>query len=491
MRRKNNNNIKNYVIVCAGILCLIAIFAILFLSPSNNLHEVFDKGFTDDNANLGSEERVTVTPTMRPTSTPVPDVEVVLTPERVLDNLMPYVLNTETPYGYTVADEVSIEKSSLMEIAGIKERGRKIGIEDVSIGDVGVFSEYECICIGHDWEGNALFAYAADFSGGILPGGGIFVGYSREQKDSLLEGMYPVPCEVYYDCVDGTVPNELLFRLLRNCSGEAEEYADNMYLLGRIISEKNVDLFKNSVSPELMLEHNVRFSEKGLPEFLDRFLVCVGADEETDDFTLIVDNTYFISDYVFLSTEVLSLDGDSFLKKSGEWDVTLNSDGTVSPYLLFDLYKYIGYGFEQAQQMEYIYDADGNVVDYTITDIPVETGFFLEGEDGQCYYYDGERVTKVNPGQEMNEEEIKIASLGEWQYLLFADDGYFEVYDMRAYSEMPEEELLQLLLEFLQELNEVEREIQEEYDENYVPEEPYEDEGGYVVDPYDGSIVER
>ena len=82
-----------------------------------------------------------------------------------------------------------------------------------------------------------------------------------------------------------------------------------------------------------------------------------------------------------------------------------------------------------------------------------------------------------------------ITRLGEYQYMVTADDGYFEVVDVSAFKELTEKEIYEELENFRDKLNSEQRSYEEEYDEDYEPDEIYPDEEYVIIDPYDGSII--
>ena len=455
------------IMICAA--SVIAVLLIAFVL-------IFDKsGFKEIGTLVRPTEGVTSTPSVTATPgvpTEVPEITGSVEPSAaptqkpgglepgddivsatdVFNSITKYILEPEYRYG-TMVDGIQINESILNELAGIKTYGKKISVKEVSVGDIGFYGDSVCVCVCVDENGRAVFAYANPFESSFLPNGGIYLGYSLEQYDAMFYGMYPVPCDRYYDCADGVINTVQILQKAERYYETCSPYADALFGVGRMFSEKKASDIKSLVPEDLMREQNVKFEDGSVEEFLDRFASCAGADYLQDkDFCFIEKKIFELSSGIYLKVSLLNLTADNFLSEDGRWEVSVG-DSRIIPYPGYKLSDCTGYGFVRAKETVYHYDEDGNLTGYEYVDVVNREGTIIENEDGSRTYIGNGFSAELNEEQEFLTYDEPIVDLGNGQYLLRDKNGQYHSRDLSRYGELPPEVMEQILNKELQTVN--------------------------------------
>jgi len=374
------------------------------------------------------------------------------TAQDIVDRVLRYTLEKSYAYGMTSEQGMQIREDTLVDIAGIK-KGEEINIDDVGPGDIGVYGDSVCVCIGIDGNGKAVFAYANAYKSDFLPSGGIYLGYSISQYDSLFYGMYPVPCETYFDCADGTADMSLAVKKAERYYETTDAYTEALFGVGRMFSEKMAEEIKSLVPADKMLEQNVKFEDGGMEKFLDNFAVCAGAEELAGkDFCFKEKKVFRLSTGIYLEASLLNLSPDGFLSSMGSWDMTV-SDECLIPYPVYCLSDYIGRGFAKAQETVYHYDEHGNLTGYEVVDVVDKSGTVVENEDGNRTYIGEGFSAELEENDMFLPQDETIIDAGDGFYVLKDNNGEYHSIDMRRYGELPEQVIRFLLEEELKRLN--------------------------------------
>lgn len=447
--RKNSRIRKiNLLILASGVLALLLIGLILIFDDAGKKHP-------DEYLN----ELIYGTPTPElplefdePTATPIPP-EIIdeLTADVIVKYILQFVLEKDYPYG-SLASGTKIESGSLAGIAGLKEKGKEITIHEVGPGDIGTFGNYECVCVGVDEDGNAIFAYASPYASEYLPQGGIYLGYALEQNDSLYHGMYPLPMESYYDCAEGEVSISTAEEKAALYENTVSEFVDALYEAGRMFSTSNVEKVMTMIPEDVMLEHNVKFVPDELLNFLNAFTMYAKADSIGATFCFREKELYSVPSGLYIKAELVSLEKENFLECAGLWNLTV-SETSLIPFEDYKLYDYIGRGFSKAQETVYIYDEEGNLIGYEMVDV-VEPGTVVEDEEGNRTYIGDGYNMHLEEGEGILEEGQTIVDFGNMQYLLIGNDGVAYNVDMSQYAEYDEALINHILKMRLKEINE-------------------------------------
>lgn len=452
------------------IICFAFVVAVLLIVAVF----VFDKsGFEDIGSLVNPSIEPTVTyapepnkPTVTPTITAAvtPDIQPTQIPsgteddgpvsaQDIVDRILRYTLEPEYGYGSSVAPGLTIEESYMMQLAGIKEKGTEISLADVGAGDIGFYGNSVCVCVGIDENQNAVFAYANGYVSEYLSNGGIYLGYTKEQNDALFYGMYPVPCDTYYDSTEGFSDFTKVAQKAQKYYPTRTAFTEELFSIGRLFSREDVELVKELVPEDLMREHNVKYEEGSMESFLDNFTEYADAEAFSDgDFCFVLKQTFRLSTGNYLYAEILNLSAEEFLSKAGTWGFTISDTGLI-PYMDYKLSKYIGRGFVKAKDTVYHYDSEGNLTGYEYVDKENTEGTIVEGEDGsRTYMGDGFSFTLPEDGVIVQEFDT-IISLGDMKYLLIDKNGIAYDEDMSSFRGLDESIIMQLLEQKLERIN--------------------------------------
>lgn len=438
---------RRIVVVCSGLVCVLVLTAVL----------IFDKsGMGAINSFVDSMQPISQTPAPGFSPTPyvkptaIPDVTSGVVPnitqkpdmhtaEEVLSGFLHYVLNEEFPY-----DGSLISKESLMVLAGIEQPGERISVDEVTPGDIGVFGEHVCVCIGYDEQGLALFSYAVPYSTAVLTEGGIYFGYSMEQKDALYCGMYPVPCEEYYNCADGEYASISLAEKSEKARNVlASGYSEDVYTLGRMVSSGNCDFVMNAFPEQVLKKYGLIYDESFLLLLLSKFNVRAGAEEAGAVYAFVQDgSTYRLSNKAFcMDVKLICLDTGKFLSEHGGWTLEVTDDYGLRLIPSFLLSNYAGVAFVRAADTIYHYDEEGNVTDIEYVKTENNQGTVVEHEDGSKTYHGTSYQITVD-GDTVLTESVQgeaVFDLGDMRYLLVSKSGVSFEYDLSEYSDFPQE----------------------------------------------------
>lgn len=393
------------------------------------------------------------TPTPAPT-TVAGEIQGAQSVTEVLDNLMYYVLNPNTPYGYQITEDVRITENDMLKIAGISGYGKQISYLSVNVGDIGIYGRNICICIGFDENGHALFAYANDYESSMLKSGGIYVGYSLYEYDQLYYGMYPVPCEAYYRGVSDSVVNTALMKKIEACKKYLNSDENKIYAAGRMFSGKLTKEIAGLIPEGLLVEHNLKLNEEKLEGFVASFVEAAQAPEIKGEFAFVSNKSYESKTTRYVVTKLLSLAPADFLDTYGKWEITITENGIV-PFDTTCPERYMFMGFEKAKEVQYVYDEFGTVIGSEIKEYEDVTGTITQTETGESYYHGEGYVSKIEDGVTLllYEEGKNIVNLGNYEYALWSNDGEVSVVDISPHAHLPEELLLLLLEEMLNGIN--------------------------------------
>lgn len=461
------------IVICAATAVILLIVAGILIFDTKETPIDFIEGLNKvspiPSSSLDVPGKIpSVVPESRPTDSPVnvsptptTSTEVIPVPpegeigeEIGIQNLFSCVLNPDYPYGSVASNGASIMDTSIPAIAGIKEQGKNISISEVKAGDIGMYGDFACVCVGLDAEGNAVFAYASPFESKTLPKGGIYLGYSMEQCDSLFYGMYPIPCTSYYEGVHETADSGEIFQKAELYGQTVSMYADELYGVGRLISCKQAEKLMKTVPKELMLEHNVKIVPDELQKFLSEFARYAGAEDfQGQEFCLRVKKRFSLKTGQYIEAELVSLSAENFLSCAGEWQFTVY-EANLIPFLDYRLYSYVGMGFAKAQESVYRYDGEGNLSGYEIKDAVEKTDVVVNSDGTQIYKGEGYSMV-LDEGESVITEgqNEKIISLGNMQYLLVGNDGSLYTVDMSEFAGIGEEIVMKMLEMQLKELD--------------------------------------
>lgn len=439
---------RRIIVFIASVVCVLLILLVLFSDKmKTSIGELFGEGMISPAPTKVPVVTSAITMPNTPTPTVVVELDDMVEPEsseEVVRRIMEYVLNPLYPYGSIAKNGEKIESYSLEKVCGIKTYGEQVTIDKVGVGDIGIYGDFVCVCVGVDEDGNAIFAYATPYSSEMLANGGVYLGYSMEQEDALFYGMYPVPCEKYYDCFDGVADVSLVIEKASAYSNTVSIYAEPLFGMGRMFSEKMVDEIAALIPMELLLEHNVKVVPEEMKVFLDSFAVHAKADGLAGcDYCFREKKRFSLSSGHYIKAELVSLSPDNFLSCEGEWTLSLGEQ-TLLPFIDFKLYSYVGWGFAKAQRTEFIYDDDGTLSGYEISEVQNDNGTFVVNEDGSCVYSDSSYSIELEPGENFIDTDTCIIDLGNWEYLLVVNGSAYEC-DMSERSKKGEEYINNLL----------------------------------------------
>jgi len=451
------------IIICISGVVSIALIAILLLTGNTQTPYDYIMG-------IGQE---TLMPTITPadkqiTSAPLPEDEDIeksesehLAGQENLVSILPYILNNRYFYDSVSDSGIPVNNTSLTAVAGIMEYGSEIPISEVTAGDVGIYGDSVCICVGTDSDGNAIFAYATPYESSILPKGGIYVGYSMEQNDTLFYGMYPVPCSTYYDCGYAEVDFDELVEKAENYELSVSCHAFPLYELGRLFSGGLTERVMDIVPETLLQEQNVKFNFIELSEFLKMFPEYAGIGELCGkEYCFREKKEFRLSTGQYIQAELVSLSTENYLECGGNWNMTLSDNGVI-PFLDYKLGDYIGWGFVKAQKSVYLYDEEGNLQGYEMVDVGTNEGAIVKNEDGSSIYIDSDYSMTLEEEEMLLQETNSIIPLGDFRYLLISEDATFEC-DMSEYVDKGEAFISEMLERMLLRMNVEEEEIDEE-----------------------------
>ena len=456
------------LMIVFGSLACVLLLATIFIFDKSGLGSIgsFVDGMKPDiqtpvpspspTPHIKPTEFPTITASVVPEVTQTPEITQkpgMVTAEDVLYDFLHYVLNEDYPY-----DGTFVSRKSLMAIAGIKELGKRISVGEVTPGDVGVFGENICICIGYDEQGLALFAYASPFSTELLKNGGIYVGYSMEQKDSMYCGMYPVPCEVYYDCADGKYTNVSLSEKSEKAKKAlATGYTDDIYSLGRAVSSGDCDFVMDAFPEQVLKEYGLLYDDSFFISFLFKFNVRAGAEDAGSVYSFMQDgNAYRISKKVrCMDVKLVSLEAERYLSDYGNWTLEITEDYGLRLIPKFLLSDYAGIAFAKAADTVYRYDEEGNVIGMDYVEAEDKQGIIVEHEDGSKSYQGASYDITVDSDAVFVEpvKEATYFDLGNGKYLLVTENGVSFEYDLSQYADFPQEVIDMMIENKLEELN--------------------------------------
>lgn len=456
------------ILICAGGAVCMLLIAVLMLT--GNKQSPYDYIM-----NIGKEtpvpskapEKEQITPTPTPGEIEVLPGNEETAPREILADLFSCILDSRYYYGAVTEAGIVISNNTLDKLAGISEYGKEITVNEVTAGDVGMYGNSICVCVGQDKEGNPLFAYATPHQSYGLPEGGIYVGYSMEQNDAMFCGMYPVPCAVYFDCCKEEVANEDVIKKAENYRQTVSSRVPALYDLGRAFSRGDIETVMDAVPENVLREQNVRFRPEELSEFLKNFPEHADIDDFTGtEYCFREINSFRLATGRYLKVELLSLSAENFLMPGGNWNMTFMESG-ILPFLDYKLDDYIGWGFEKDKESVYTYDEEGNITGYEIVDAGLEESITVTEEDGNSTYTDPDYSMTLGDEEMFLTETNTIIPLGDYQYLLISDDAALEC-DMSEYAHRGKDyinEMLERMLERMKVESGDEERFEEEPDE--------------------------
>lgn len=375
------------------------------------------------------------------------------TAHNVVDRVLSYILESEYSYGSLIMDGITLCEKNMGVIAGIELNGNKISVDDVGPGDIGVYGDNMCVCVANDDEGNAVFAYANAYASEYLPYGGVYLGYSFQQCDELFYGMYPVPCDAYYDCSDGDVEIESIIAKAEKYYSSCSEYVEELFAIGRMFSEKSAEEVKALVPNELMVEHNVKYEEGSMEKFLDKFVLCADAELFYEkDFSFVETERFTLSTGTYIEVTLINLSSEDFLTTAGRWEMTIGEKNII-PYPKFRLSDCVGLGFVRAKETVYLYDEEGNLIGYEYVDIVNKENTIVENEDGSRTYIGKGYSVQLGEDTVFISEDEPVIDLGNGVYLVRDKDGKYHTRDYKRYGDLPPEVLMQLIYLEMEKLN--------------------------------------
>ena len=224
----------------------------------------------------------------------------------------------------SLSDWITEEEDFAEEVVGLSYKEcPTISSMEVSVGDVASYGNGTGVCVGFN---NGLPVYAYYSSLQMLEGhenGGVYLGYSLEDSDSLLYGMFPVPFETYYDVTNGSGDNAAFYKKLNSVRGAVLVEQEVLFRYGRMVSRKEGAVLAEDVPEEYLLsELRMKLLHDEYITFIDTFaeknLACTGAysffskgKKEGDGYTI-----YNIS--------AVSLNaGSAFEVGQKEWELTI------------------------------------------------------------------------------------------------------------------------------------------------------------------------
>lgn len=330
----------------------------------------------------------------------------------------------------SLSDWITEEEDFAKDVIGLSyEKCLKISSMEVSVGDVASYGNGTGVCVGFN-DGLPVYAYYSSLQ--MLEGhgsGGVYLGYSLEDCDSLLYGMLPVPFDTYYDVVSGGGNDMAFSEKMHDVSQGKLDELEVLFDYGRMASRGEGKSLADVVPEEYLLnELRMKLSHNEYVSFVDTFgeknLACSG------EYTFYPKEKKEEEEYTIYNISAVSLNaGSVFEVGQKEWELTVFKEDCGGGMILCPVSVaryYIGMiGLGEA----YMYDEESG------KDVEIVYGY-QKREDGSEEYVTVYGTTDLSGGIPMKYTFDKIYAYAEYQ-----EDGsaYYNAPDGKQYRYSAEE----------------------------------------------------
>ena len=309
-----------------------SLFAVMLFLLDNSIFDDMHIDQNEESTEQGKTEDRLQGTCIRPESSATEN------PYKVLYEL---ILNMDYPYASSYKDTALTENSLGILYSVNRTDVSSIPADQVSFGDIAVCGPYVGICMGR-YNGFPLYAYVASYPSGVMPEGGVYLGYSAEQMDQSIFGMRPVPFSEYYDVCsyEGEEMDAYLDGYIASAEDRAHWYEDYVYSYGRIMSAKDSDELGKHFPKKLLASAHIAVDDGELTSFLDSFPVAAECPWNYYAFSAAEEVAF--DGYSVFTVNCVSMDGDTLYALSGEWSVSLYQSGEFIPCIAPQIERYVG-----------------------------------------------------------------------------------------------------------------------------------------------------
>ena len=391
-------------------ICMLCAVCVMTYGALSLFDVINSKGYMLDGfvVDVKKEEKVTMTPSA--TSVPVVtfapvDVSGTDVDADVLDIQQAALLYVDS----SLSDWFTANEDFAEDVIGLSYKTcPRISSKEVSVGDVASYGNGTGVCVGFN-DGMPVYAYYSPLQ--MLESresGGVYLGYSLEDCDSLLYGMLPVPFETYYDVMNGNGNNAAFYDKLYGVSRGKMEEMEVLFRYGRMASRKEGKALAEDVPEEYLLsELRMKLSCNEYAAFVDTFgekrLACAG------EYTFYPKKKKEEEEYTIYSISAVSLDaGSVFDVGQKEWEITIFNEECGGGMILCPVSVaryYIGMiGLGEA----YVYNEESG------KDVEIVYGY-QKKDDGSEEYVTVYGTTDLSDGVPMKYTFDKIYTSAEYQ----------------------------------------------------------------------------
>ena len=412
--KKRSKRGQRNLLLCAGI-----VLSLFFIISACIFDKIF---FLRNNPEENPDENSDVVEIIPADETIAPSITPSDKENTRLEWLNEIVLNPAYAYGSDYYG-VSLTESVLDNIMGVDLAiYDSVSIDDVGLGDIAVCGSYIGICVGQ-YNDALLFAYVSSVPSTVLPAGGVYLGYSMEQRDKALCGMLPVPFESYYDTGVGnaTFLDSVLHEKISSAKDEMLWYENGVYYYGRMMSGCYIEELVDSLPMELLSSTHLMVDEIKFLAFLEKFPTYAKSDFVNYSFKVTKETGF--DNYSIFTVSCISMDAETLFTTSGEWRVSIYRNGSFLPCVAPQINKYAltcGFVPEKETSSSVERTEDELVKDSQM----LEAGFQLQ-DDG-TYIYHGHGYSIVvnldSISSSTNEASITSKELSSSETLVFRGD---------------------------------------------------------------------
>lgn len=199
----------------------------------------------------------------------------------------------------------------LMDGAGVK-----ISAGEVRIGDYAVGNGISGICVGF-YDKCPVFAYMSEYTAAGDDDNGVCLGFSREQKDELFFGMFPVTYTEYYRVYTEAATEDIFPASVKRLV-PAPWYVTDAYEYGKQMSNLYVDYLIGHMLHEKLGARNLKLHREKFTEYLTNLPYLHGFEGNYDVMvsSVLEKETYTEVTIHFMPHEVPGI------QPMGEWKLT-------------------------------------------------------------------------------------------------------------------------------------------------------------------------
>ena len=330
------------------------------------------------------------------TPTPLPIKAPFLKATTVQNDIVPNILYTlEGSTNVVLGNSLTFNNEGFCNLVKKLQTDRcpQIPLSDVGVGDIAYEDGAAAICVGFYGE-HPMFAYFGNENYANeeynIPFG-VFVGYAASDKDELFCGCAPIDIDTFYDSGYGKGDNSTFLWWVSEYF-KAYDYAqfNTIYEFGRALSTADGKKVRDMLYEEELKREGLVWTA-GYPEIFCKLFESYAGGDGYENYSLIPTSCYEYENYgracYEYSCEILSLKPETFLKKSGSWNIVLVQfdDGfKVMPHSRFESITGLMSKLGLAPESETVVAVDENGNEYTVYK-DTEYGFTTD-EDGRIIF---------------------------------------------------------------------------------------------------------